>query len=187
MKILNFVFHCIGSLSVTPNSTRPNSPLEGITIPATVAENVIEESEDLCIDKSKNTQNPVNRSMNIKVQNDIATEEQVSSDEHTTQSVGSTDIDVGIDTPAINCPNLNSSSIQDQKTLQVFESENLPKKDIEEDKGVENEMCSTPDYSVPTKRYKVEERTSTSPTLSTSSLNKSSKVKPGTSLLLKRK
>ena len=55
-----------GSQSGTPNSTRPNSPLEGITIPAAVTEAVIEENENLT-DISTDFHTEGNNSTNMKM------------------------------------------------------------------------------------------------------------------------
>ena len=150
-----------GSLSITPSSTRPNSPLEGITIPASVAENVIEESETLSTDKSTNDQETEYQSVNSKVQNDIECEEQCSTDAHVKQLVGNIDLDVG-------------------KMTENGED------NIEAKTTIKSAACgSTIDYCVPIKKATVEKRSSKSSAIRNK--NSASKVKPGSSLLLRKK
>ena len=140
-------FYLLGSISTTPNSTRPNSPFEDITIPA-AAENISSPDED----------------------NEDSTE--------------NTELDVGKDTESTDNSALDLDDCDSKKNLQTGSFPGKRNEDTEE----KNERCiSNEEYSVPNKLAKVDGRDKVVSESSKTSHNTSSKLKPGTSLLLKRK
>jgi hypothetical protein len=141
----NLYFYLLGSISTTPNSTRPNSPFEDTTIPAAV--------------------------------------EHISSpDEDNENSTENTELDVGKDMESIDTVDLHDCDAKKNLQPGSFHGKNI------EDTDQTNESCTiNEDYSVPNKVAKVDESDKAVSSSSNMSQNTSAKVKPGTSLLLKRK
>lgn len=161
-----------GSQSGTPNSTRPNSPLEGITIPAAVTEAVIEENEELP-DISTDFHTKGNNSTNMKMATiNEESDDEGSLDTDAAQSLESTDLDVGKD---IDNPDMAfTKEIGDAKKRKSTTK-------MSDNKGNKSAKFEVGGSSCPE-----EASVASSAASRTSSRRVSSKVRAGTSLL-KRK
>ena len=140
-----------GSVSTTPNSTRPNSPFEGITIPETIESTTSSEAD---VEDFAN---------NIEL--DVGKDE-----ENTDRS-----------------KSLSNPKSLSQETLGTQSESKLDNEnDIEMDKNKSSNL-SNDELMVPAKKLKIEANNGKASKTNTSVGTRSAKVKPGTSLLLKRK